>query len=64
MKYKIEIWQYQSMTEFYESENIEYIVTWYKSNWESCWEMGECAFDVYKNGEQLSFDEEYELGFY
>ena len=64
MKYKIEIWQYGSITEIYESENIEDIVAWYKSNWEMCWDMGGCAFEVYENGKQLSFDEEYELGFY
>ena len=33
MKYRIEIWQYQNITETYESDNIEDILKWYKLYW-------------------------------
>ena len=64
MKYRIEIWQYHSMTEEYESDNIEGILEWYRAYWQYCYDCGGCSFNVYKNGERLDFDEEYKLGFH
>lgn len=64
MKYKIEIWQYFNMTEFFESDNIQDILDWYKENWWGCYEIGGCSFTIYENDRELSFEEEYELGFY
>ena len=64
MKYKIEIWQYHSLVETYESDNIEDILVWYESNWKWPYELGDCAFEIYKDGRNLSFEEENELGFF
>lgn len=62
--YKIEIWQYHDLKETYENNDVKKVLRWYKSHWKDCYEYGGCAFDVYKDDVQLSFDEEYELGFH
>lgn len=64
MKYKIEIWQWGSIRETFESDNIEDVVEWYETEWMDCYEIGHCVFIVYENDRQLSFEEEYDLGFY
>ena len=64
MKYKIEIWVYWHLEEEYESDSIKDILEWYIEHWKGCYECGGCAFNVYKNGEKLDFDELWELGFY
>ncbi len=64
MKYRIEIWQYHTITETYESYIIEDILQWYKSHWYWSYELGDCTFYVYKDGVKISFDEEYKLGFH
>lgn len=64
MKYKIEIWQHQSLTATYENDDIKEILKWYKENWKWSWDYGHCAFSVYENGRLLSFKEATELGFY
>ena len=64
MKYKIEIWQYQDITATYESDNIQDILSWYRSNWYHSYVMGFCSFSVHENERELSFEEEYEFGFY
>ena len=63
MKYKIEIWQYYNIVETYESDNIEYVLSWYRANWWLTYENGGCAFSVYMNNEELSFEEKIDLGF-
>lgn len=62
MKYKIDIWQWGSITETYESDNIEDIVEFWKGEWFDCYDHGYCTFYVYEDDEELSFDEVYELG--
>ena len=62
--YKIEIWQYHSLTTTYEDNDVEEVLRWYKSNWQYCYELGGCTFDLYKDDVELSFKEEYELGFH
>lgn len=64
MKYKIEIWQYQNITETYESDNIEDVLQWYKLNWRWLYELGNCVFYIYNDNEELSWNEKYKLGFY
>ena len=64
MKYRIEIWQYQNITETYESDSIENILEWYKVNWWWVYEIGGCSFHVYKDDEEISWREEYKLGFH
>lgn len=64
MKYKIEIWRYLSVIDTYESDNIADLIKWYKTNWYYIYESGECSFIVYENGIELSFEEEYQLGFH
>ena len=64
MKYKIEIWQYHSITTTYESDDIEDVLLWYKAEWYMAYENGFCAFYIYEYDRPLSFDEEYELGFH
>ena len=38
--YKIEIWQYYSLKETYENDNIKKVLRWYKTNWKDCYEYG------------------------
>ena len=64
MKYRIEIWQYHNMTESYESDNIDNVLQWYKVNWRCCYELDGCTFYLYKDGIELSWNEEYRLGFH
>lgn len=64
MKYKIEIWQWHSLTTTFESDNIEDVVDWYKAEWWWIYEMGDCSFSVYENDRELSFEEEAKLGFH
>lgn len=62
--YKIEIWKYQNLEEVYEAEDIQDILAWYKWYWHNAYEMGNCAFSVYKNGVECPTEELWELGFY
>jgi hypothetical protein len=62
--YKIEIFRYHSLEDSHESESVDEILSWYRENYRHSYENGECAFDVYKDDEIMSFDEEYELGFH
>ena len=62
--YKIEILQYWSLSATYEDDDIEEVLRWYNSNWRYCYELDGCVFYLYKDGVELSFDEEYELGFH
>lgn len=64
MKYKIEIWQWRSIADTYESDNVKDVVDWYKTNWQGLYESGNCSFIVYECGRELSFEETFELGFY
>ena len=64
MKYKIEIWQNQHITETYESDKISDILNWYKVKWRWLYELGDCSFTVYKDDEELSFEEESIFGFH
>lgn len=64
MKYKIEIMQWHSITETHESDDIRDIVEWFHDNWHLDYDRGYCAINVYEDGRELSWDEEYDLGFY
>ena len=64
MKYKIVIWCYQTIKDTYESEELQEALDWFISNWLGIWERGGCAFYVYEDDRELSFDEAYDLGFY
>ena len=64
MKYKIEIWQHQKITETYANEDISEVLNWYKSNWLWIYEMDDCWFDIYKGDTKLTFEEKYKFGFY
>lgn len=64
MIYRIEIWQYHSLTETYENDDVKDILEWYRVHWRYCYEIGGCSFSVYKYDEELSFEEEHDLGFY
>ena len=65
MKYRIEIWQWHIMVDVYYNDDIGSILEWYRDEmWKSCYDRGCCTFYVYENGEELTFEELYELGFY
>ena len=71
MKYRIEIWKYNSITDEYsdiideyEYDNIEDILKWYQTWWRYYCKYNLSTFYVYKNNERLDFEEEYKLGFY
>ena len=62
--YKIKIWQYHCLVDTYENNDVKEILEWYKEHWLWTYENGGCAFYVYENDRELTFDEEYKLGFY
>ena len=64
MKYKIDVWQWGSIRESYECDDIKEAVDWYKENWSGAYDNGLCAVEIYEDGENYSFDEAFELGFY
>ena len=64
MKYKIEIWQHNNITESYENDNIEDVLKWFRLKWWWLYELGDCSFSVYEDNRELSWNEEYKLGFY
>lgn len=63
-KYKIEIWQYHQIVETFESDDIKEVLNWYIENWRAVYDYGGCTFYLYEKHKKLSFDKEYELGFY
>ena len=62
--YKIEIWQHEHISQEYESDDIQEVLYWYRSNWEYLYDLGCCSFSVYKDGVELSFEEENSAGFF
>ena len=64
MKYKIEIWQFHSITDTHKSNTIKEILKWYREKWQIAFEYCNCTFYVYKNGKLMEFDELFKLGFY
>ena len=62
--YKIEIWQYHIIIETYKNKDVKNVLKWYKENWQTCYDYGNCTFYLYKDDEGLSFEETDELGFY
>lgn len=64
MRYKIDIWQYHSVVDNYESDDIESILKYFRSRWYYIYDYGMCSFTVYEGERELSFDELYDLGFY
>ena len=64
MKYKINIWQYHTIIDTYESDKIEEVLRWYEENYKWIFDMGNCSFDVLKDNEVLTFKEINKLGFY
>ena len=61
MKYKAEIWCYHSVVDVCESDKIEDIIAWFRFGWNESYENGMCYLEVYRDGEQLSCDEKFEL---
>ena len=62
--YKIEIWQYRSLSEVYLAEDIQDILAWYKFYWYGICDEGHGSFNVYKNGIELDDEELDKFGFY
>ena len=61
MKYKAEIWRYHSIIDTCESDNIDDIREWFKFEWGASYDNGMCALMVYQDGEEMSWDEMFEL---
>ena len=64
MKYKIEIWQFHSLVETFESDDVNKVLEWYRAEWKTAYDYGHCTFYLYKNGKMLDFDTKYDLGFF
>lgn len=64
MKYKIEIWQFHSLVETFESDNVNKVLEWYRAEWKMAYDYGQCTFYLYENGKMLDFDTKYDLGFF
>ena len=61
MKYKIEIWQYHSIVETFETDSYDELLEWYKTNWSWTYENGGCAKYVYEDGETIRDDRKYDF---
>ena len=64
MNYRIDIWTWGFITDTYWNNNVESVLKWFKDNWAEKYENGLCTFRVYKDDVELSFEEEYRLGFH
>ena len=64
MRYKMEIWQWRRIVDTYASDDINEVLEWYKDEWKGCHDDGYCAFYIFDNDKELSFEEEYKLGFF
>ena len=64
MKYRLEIWQYHSITTSYENNNIKKVLKWYIENWKGTYDYGYCTFYLFENNKKLDFDKCYKLGFF
>ena len=62
MIYKAEIWHYGGVIDSRESDNVEDIKQWFRSQWCASYENGMCYLEVYRENEQLSWDEKFDLG--
>ena len=61
MKYKAEIWRYRGIIDTCESDNIDDIREWFKSEWYASYYNGMCSLMVYRDGEEMSWDEMFDL---
>jgi hypothetical protein len=61
MKYKAEIWRYHSIIDTCESDNVKDIIEWFRSEWYGSYDDGMCYLEVYRDGEELSWDEKFAL---
>lgn len=63
-KYRIEIWQYHSKADEYESNDLKAVLKWFREKWLWVYDNDGCSFSVFENDRRMSFEEEYDLGFY
>lgn len=61
MKYKAEIWRYHGIIDTCESDNIDDIREWFKFEWYASYDNGMCSLTIYRDGEEMSWDEMFEL---
>ena len=64
MKYKIEIWRHHAIVDSFQNDDVQEVLKWYRREWQGCYDNGGCTFYLFKNGSELSFEEEYSLGFF
>lgn len=64
MKYRIDIWTWGTKSAVYESDSVEDVLAWFLNNWAHTYDIGNCAFNVFKDDVELSFEENNKLGFY
>ena len=62
--YRIEIWQHHSIKKTYKNKDVKNVLEWYIKNWQTYYDYGGCTFYLCKDDKELSFDEEFELGFF
>ena len=63
-KWKIDIWQFHSVVDTYESNDVNEVLKWFRQTWLWSYDNGNCSFVVYKNNKILTFDKVSDLGFY
>lgn len=54
---------YGSVTDTYENDDLNEVLRWWRINHLLNYENGHNAFYVYKNNKEITFEEEYKLGF-
>jgi hypothetical protein len=60
----MEIWQWHRIVDTYASDDINEVLEWYKDEWKDCYDNGNCAFYMFDNDKETSFEEEYKIGFF
>lgn len=61
MKYRIEIWQYHSISETFETDDYNKLLEWYKTNWSWIYENGGCTFYIFEDDDEIDDDRKYDF---
>lgn len=65
LRYSVEVWIYHNMVDSHKCASLNEAREWLrKGGWIKSWAYGNCSFDVFKDGKEVSFDTLYENKFY
>ena len=65
LRYLVEVWVYHDIIDSHKCASLDEAREWLsKGGWLKSWAYGDCDFEVYKDGKELSFNTLYENKFY